>query len=240
MSTFRIIPAVDLKDGRCVQLQQGKEDAVLVSLENPVEIAEMWVGRGARALHIIDLSGAFGGRLKHEDTIVEIRKKVKAEIQAGGGIRSGDIVERLISSGIDRVIVGTMAIENEEKVKELASTYPGRIMIAVDSRRDKVVVKGWKEETPFTPVDVAKIYEDCDVSLLYTNVDVEGLMRGAAIRKIRQIVESTSLPVCVAGGIATRNDVEEIKRTGAAGVVIGSALYTGKLSLEELLELEEF
>ena len=236
---FRVIPAVDLKDGKCVQLQQGKEDAVLVSLENPVEIAEMWVKRGARVLHIIDLSGAFGGKLKHEDLILEIRERVKAEIQVGGGIRDAKIVERLISAGIDRVIVGTMAVEKVGEVKELASSYPGRIMVAIDSRKDKVVVKAWKEETVFTPVELAKLYEDCDLSLLYTNVDVEGLMRGAAIEKVREVVEGTSLPVYVAGGITTRRDVEEIKKAGAVGVVIGSALYTGKLSLEDVLELEE-
>ncbi|AEA47782.1 1-(5-phosphoribosyl)-5-[(5-phosphoribosylamino)methylideneamino]imidazole-4-carboxamide isomerase [Archaeoglobus veneficus] len=236
---FRVIPAVDLKDGKCVQLQQGKEDAVLVSLENPVEVAEMWVKKGARVLHVIDLSGAFGGRLRHEDIILEIRRRVKAEIQVGGGIRDTSVIKGLISAGIDRVIIGTMAVEKIEEVKTLASKYPGRIMVAIDSRKDKVVVRGWKEETAFTPVELARLYEDCDVSLLYTNVDVEGLMRGAAIEKVREVVEGTSLPVYVAGGITTRKDVEKIKKVGAAGVVIGSALYTGKVSLEELLELEE-
>jgi len=237
MSMFRVIPAVDLKDSKCVQLRQGKEESVLVSFENPVEIAEMWVEKGTKALHIIDLSGAFGGKLKHEKVIMEIRRRVNAEIQVGGGIRDAKIIERLISAGIDRVIVGTMAVERIEDVKRLASRYPGRIMVAIDSRKDKVVVKGWKEMTVFTPVELARLYEDHDVSLLYTNVDVEGLMKGVAINKIRQVVENTSLPVYIAGGITTRRDVEEIKKVGAVGVVIGSALYTGKLSLEELLEL---
>jgi len=236
---FKVIPAVDLKDGKCVQLQQGKEDAVLVSLDNPVEIAEMWINKGAKVLHIIDLSGAFQGRLRHEDIILEIRNRLDCEIQVGGGIRNGELIENLISKGIDRVIVGTMAVEKMHEVKKLAKEYPGRIMVAVDAKKDKVVVKGWKEATQYSPAELAAKYEDCDVSLLYTNVDVEGLMSGVALEKISQLVESTTLPVYVAGGITTKDDVKNIKKAGAAGVVIGSALYTGKLNLEDLLDLEE-
>ncbi len=235
---FRIIPAVDLKDGKVVRLRQGREDEVTVQVENPVEVAEMWVRRGARVLHVIDLDGAFRGRLKHEDTILEIRRRVRAEIQVGGGIRSLENARRLLEAGIDRVILGTIALRDVEGVKGLAERYPGRVMVAVDARRDRVVVEGWKKTTEFTPVQVAKMYEDCEVSLLYTNVDVEGLVSGIAIEKIRDLIERTDLPVYVAGGITSRDDVIRIREAGAVGVVIGSALYLGKLKLEDLLDLE--
>ncbi len=236
---FRVIPAVDLKDGKVVRLRQGREEDVTVQIENPVEVAEMWVKRGARVLHVIDLDGAFRGRLKHEDIIFEIRKRVGAEIQVGGGIRSIEIAKRLIDAGIDRVIMGTLAVRNVESVRGFAKEYPGKVMIAVDSKRDRVVVEGWRKDTGMNPLDIAKIYEDLEVSLLYTNVDVEGLVSGIVIEKITELVESTSLPVYVAGGITTREDVRKIKETGAVGVIIGSALYLGKLRLEDVIDLEE-
>jgi phosphoribosylformimino-5-aminoimidazole carboxamide ribotide isomerase len=236
---FSIIPAVDLRDGKCVQLQQGKEDAIIVAIENPVEVAETWIKKGAKVLHIIDLDGAFQGKLRHEDVILEIRRKMNCKLQVGGGIRSSKLVEHLLLKGVDRVIVGTMAVEGMDEVKKLAKAHPSRIVIAVDARGDRVVVRGWKKTTNFMPVELARKYEDCDVSLLYTNVDVEGLMSGIAIEKIDKLTSSTSLPVYVAGGITTKDDIKNIKKAGAAGVVIGSALYTGKLELEELLELEE-
>jgi phosphoribosylformimino-5-aminoimidazole carboxamide ribotide isomerase len=235
---FRVIPAVDLKDGKCVQLRQGKADDVIVVLDKPIEIAKMWAEK-AKALHIIDLSGAFGGKLHHENIIREIREIIPCEIQVGGGIRNREPIERLISMGIDRVIAGTMAVEKMDEVKELADTYPGKIMVALDAKKDKVVVKGWSESTEFAPSDLASQFEDFDVSFLYTNVDVEGLMKGIVLEKIKKLVDSTQHPVYVAGGITTREDVRNIKNIGAEGVVIGSALYTNKLKFDELVEFDE-
>ncbi len=234
---FRVIPAVDLKGGKVVRLVQGKRDKVTIEIENPIEVARMWVKKGARVLHVIDLDGAFEGRLFHEDVIIEIAKFV--ETQVGGGIRSFEIAERLLDAGVERVIFGTLAVKNVEAVKRFAEEYPKRVMVAVDSKRGKVVVEGWVKKTELTPIEVAKLYEDCDVSLLYTNVDVEGLVSGVELEKIREVVEGTSLPVYVAGGISSLDDVRAIKKCGAVGVVIGSALYTGKVKLEELLREEE-
>ncbi len=236
---FRVIPAVDLKGGKVVRLRQGREDEVTIQLGNPVKVAEMWIEKGARVLHVIDLDGAFKGRLRHEDVILEIRRRIKAEMQVGGGIRSVETAKRLLDEGIDRVILGTIAIRNVEDVKGLAEEYPKRVMIAVDARKDRVVVEGWKKPTEFTPLQIAKLYEDCEVSLLYTNVDVEGLVSGIVLEKIKDLVEKTDLSVYVAGGIATRDDVAKVKEAGAVGVVIGSALYLGRLKLEDILDLEE-
>ena len=236
---FVVIPAVDLKGGKVVRLVQGDERKVTVELDNPLEVARMWVEKGARVLHVIDLDGAFRGGLRHEDTILRIKRELGVEVQVGGGIRDVETAERLIFIGLDRVIVGTLAVEDVKAVRKLVEKHPGRIMIAIDSRKGRVVVKGWKEKTEYSPVELAKIYDDLDVSFLYTNVDVEGLVKGVVAENIREIVENVSSPVYVAGGIASVDDIRLIKETGARGVVIGSAFYTGKIRLEEALRLEE-
>ncbi len=234
---FRVIPAVDIKDGKCVQLRQGKEEDIIFESDSPVDIAKMWVEKGAKVLHVIDLSGSFQGRLVHEDLILRIAEL--AEVQVGGGIRSIEVAERLLDNGVNRVILGTIAIEKSDEVKDLAERYPKRVVIAIDSKGRKVVVKGWKESTCLMPVEVARIYRDCDVGFLFTNVDVEGLMRGIDEGAVREVVESIDRPVIVSGGISGVEDVLKVKRAGAAGAVIGSALYTGKINYEEVISLEE-
>ncbi|AIY91237.1 1-(5-phosphoribosyl)-5-[(5-phosphoribosylamino)methylideneamino]imidazole-4-carboxamide isomerase [Geoglobus acetivorans] len=234
---FRIIPAVDIKDGKCVQLRQGKEDDIIFESDDPVNVAEAWVERGAKILHVVDLSGSFKGRLVHEDLILKISEL--AEVQVGGGIRSIEVAKRLLDLGVERVIVGTMAIEMSDDVKSLADEYPERVMVAIDSRNGKVVVKGWKENTCLSPLEVMRMYSDFDVSFLFTNVDVEGLMKGIDENAIKLVVDAANRPVIVSGGITGIEDVKKVKNAGAAGVVIGSALYTGKLRLEDVLPLEE-
>ncbi len=234
---FRVIPAVDLKGGKVVRLVQGRREKVTVEIENPVEVARDWVRRGAKVLHVVDLDGAFEGKLFHEDVVVEIARF--AEVQVGGGIRDLRIAERLINRGVDRVIFGTLAVKDVEAVKRFAREYPKVVMVAIDSKGDRVVVEGWVRRTELTPLELAKVYEDCEVSILYTNVDVEGLVSGIEIEKIANVVENVSLPVYVAGGVSCLEDVKAIKRCGAKGVVIGSALYTGKLKLEDVLKVEE-
>jgi len=230
---FRVIPAVDLKGGKVVRLVQGRRDKVTVEINNPLEVARMWIEKGAKCLHVVDLDGAFGGKLVHEDVIIKIAEL--AEVQVGGGIRDLKAAERLLNAGIDRIILGTLAVKDVKAVKRFANDHPGKVMIAVDSKKGKVVVEGWIKNTELTPVELAKLYEDCEVSILYTNVDVEGLVSGIDIERVREVVESTTLPVYVAGGISSLDDVRAVKRCGAVGVVIGSALYTGKVKLEDLL-----
>jgi phosphoribosylformimino-5-aminoimidazole carboxamide ribotide isomerase len=230
---FRVIPAVDLKGGKVVRLVQGRRDKVTVEINNPLEVARMWIEKGAKCLHVVDLDGAFGGKLVHEDVIIKIAEL--AEVQVGGGIRDLKVAERLLNAGIDRIILGTLAVKDVKAVKRFANDHPGKVMIAVDSKKGKVVVEGWIKNTELTPVELAKLYEDCEVSILYTNVDVEGLVSGIDIERVREIVESTTLPVYVAGGVSSLDDVRAVKRCGAVGVVIGSALYTGKVKLEDLL-----
>lgn len=233
---FRVIPAVDLKDGKVVRLRQGREEDVTFQTENPIEVARQWVEMGAKVLHVIDLDGAFKGRLRHENIIREIAKMV--EVQVGGGIRSFDVAERLFNAGVDRVIFGTLAVERMDELRNFAAEWEGRVMIAIDARKDRVAVKGWKEVLELSPLDLARKYDDLKVSFLYTNIDVEGLVSGIEREKIHSIVKSLQNPVYVAGGITSLEDIRFAKKCGAAGVVIGSALYTKKLKFEDAIKVE--
>lgn len=232
---FRVIPAVDLKDGKVVRLRQGRENEVTFETENPVEVAKNWVEKGAKVLHVIDLDGAFQGKTTHEDIIAEIASFI--EVQVGGGIRDFRIAERLYELGVERVIFGTLAVKNPNKMREFAESWEKRVMIAIDSKKGKIAIEGWKEMTNLTPIQLAKIYDDLKVSFLYTNIDVEGLVSGIERNSI-EIVKCLKNPVYVAGGIASVEDIRFVKRAGAAGVIIGSALYTKKLKFEEAIKVE--
>ncbi len=234
---FRVIPAVDLKDGKVVRLRQGREDVVTFRADDPVRIAEMWVEKGAKVLHVIDLDGAFKGKLKHEDVIRKI-VELGVEVQVGGGIRDFGVAERLLKMGVARVILGTLAVENVSGTREFAERWEERVMIAIDAKKDRIAVRGWKDVKDLKPLELAKLYDDLKVSFLYTNIDVEGLVSGIDKQKVREVVGKLRNPVYVAGGVASVDDVRFVKRIGAAGVVIGSALYTGKLKFEDALKVE--
>ncbi len=236
--SFEIIPAVDLKDYKVVQLQQGDFSKEIITLPDPLSVVENWMDLGARMIHIIDLNGAAGGKLVHEEVIMEIRRKFPdLAIQVGGGIRDRNIAERLLESGIDRVILGTVAMRNRELVESLAGIYGERIVVAIDSRGGHLVVEGWRRIEEVTPVEVAESFKHSKVLFLFTNVDVEGLMSGIDMVAIRKVLEKTGKRCIVSGGISSYDDVNRIKKAGARGVVIGSALYTGMLDLKKLNEL---
>jgi phosphoribosylformimino-5-aminoimidazole carboxamide ribotide isomerase len=235
---FLVIPAIDIKDGKVTRLIQGDFNRIAIQLENPVEIARKWVELGAKCLHVIDLDGAYHGSLRHQDIILRIRESFDGEIQVGGGIRERKVVETLIESGIDRVILGTVAIRNQSMVEELANSFPGRIMVAVDSKEDRVAVDGWREKSQLRPQDIIKQFEELEVSFLYTNIDVEGLVSGADYKRIEHIVNMTERDVYVAGGISSLEDISFAKESGAKGVVIGSALYRGKIDFSKAIKLQ--
>jgi phosphoribosylformimino-5-aminoimidazole carboxamide ribotide isomerase len=235
---FLVIPAIDLKDEKVTRLEQGDFNRITVRLDNPVDVAAKWVKEGAKCLHVIDLDGAYHGRLRHHDVILEIRRRCDAEIQVGGGLRNKAEIENLIEEGITRVILGTIAIERPDLTMGLVESYPGRIMIAIDSRGGKVAVDGWRRQSNLTPIEIINEFDDYDVSFLYTNIDVEGLVSGTDYGKIEEIINSTSRNVYVAGGISSLEDIEFARKSGAAGVIIGSALYTGKIDFKQAVKLQ--
>lgn len=235
-----IMPAVDIKNGKCVQLVQGKPGTEQIVLDNPAEVAMEWEEKGASVLHVIDL----GGALEEEGNIPVVReivKKVSVPVQMGGGIRNVEDATRLLNMGVDRIILGTLAIESPETVELLSDQYGSeRIMVALDSKDSQVVVRGWTEKTNQTAPQLGEIMEEKGAGgLLFTNVDHEGLLGGFKIQPLLKLLETVNIPVVYSGGVSTLEDIKNLSQTDVYGVVIGSALYKGTLNLEDALSYEE-
>ncbi len=241
MSKMFIIPAVDIKGGKCVQLVQGQPGTEQVVIENPAEVAKDWERRGARILHIIDLDGAFGDKEKNLDVIKKIINEVNVPIQMGGGIRTKEDAVKLLKIGIDKVILGTVAIENPEIVEELSNEFGSeRIIVALDSKDSKVVIKGWTEKTSKSAPEFAKIFEKKGAGeILFTNVDFEGLLKGFDTKPLLDLLNAVDIPVIYSGGVTSIEDIKKLSKTGANGVVVGSALYKNKINFEESLKYQK-
>lgn len=234
-----VIPAVDIKNGKCVQLVQGKPGTEQIIIENPEEVAKSWEDKNATNIHVIDLDGAFGTK-NNLSVIKKILETVSVPIQMGGGIRSKEYAQKLLNLGIERLILGTMAIENPLLVQELAEEYGSeRIMVSLDSKDSKVVIKGWTEKTSKTAPEMGKILEENGAGgILFTNVDVEGLLNGFNLDPVLELVNALNIPIVYSGGITSLDDLERLQPTGVKGVVIGSAIYKGNIDFERALEYE--
>jgi len=225
MLEFLVIPALDLKDKKCVQLVQGDPSKKIVELEEPVSIAKHWEEKGARRLHLIDLDGAILGERKNEGIVKEIVKELSIPVQFGGGIRSLEDAMHFLDLGVEKIILGTLTIKSPEIVEKLEEKYgKERIIIALDSKQGYVAIKGWKKTTKIKATELAKKFESLVEEFLFTNIDVEGKMRGINEKIIKEVISSTKAKVIVSGGISSVEDVKKIKSLGAGGVVIGSAL----------------
>ncbi|MEY7850357.1 1-(5-phosphoribosyl)-5-[(5-phosphoribosylamino)methylideneamino]imidazole-4-carboxamide isomerase [Natrarchaeobius sp. A-rgal3] len=230
---FDVIPAVDVQDGEVVQLVQG-ERGTEKTYGEPVEAARRWIDAGASSLHLVDLDGAFEGERQNAEAIDAVVEEVDVPTQLGGGIRTVDDAVDLLERGVDRVILGTAAVEEPEIVAEISEEYPGSVVVSLDAKDGEVVVEGWTEGAGISPVDAAKRYEELGAgAILFTNVDVEGKLEGVATEPVRELVEATEIPVIASGGVATLEDVRALADTGAAAAVVGSALYEGQFTLEE-------
>ncbi len=234
---FDVFPAVDIKDGRCVQLIGGRPDDVLISLDDPVSVARHWVESGALNLHVIDLDGALG-RPRNLKLLYRIAQ-LDAFVQVGGGLRSYDDVADLLNAGVDRVILGTAAVRDPTIVYHLTREYGAQaIMVSVDARGGEVLVEGWTRTSGLRPQEMGLIFQEMGAgSLLFTDVEVEGRMDGVRSDVVRALVEYVDVPVIASGGIGSLDDITAIAATGAAGVVIGSALYTHKFTLSDAFKI---
>ena len=233
--TFEAVPAVDMQDGRVVQLvggQRGTES----EYGDPVEAAERWVDAGAETLHLVDLDGAFEGERANADAVSAIVDSVDVDVQLGGGIRTTADACRLLEAGVDRVILGTAAVEAPEIVGEISDQFPESVMVSLDAKDGEVVVSGWTEGTGLDPAEAAARYESEGAgAILFTDVDVEGQLSGIRREPVERVVEAVEIPVVASGGVSTLEDVRMLKETGAAAVVIGTALYEGRFTLEEAM-----
>lgn len=234
-----IIPAIDLKDGLCVRLLQGKEKDSTVYSDDPVATALKWESCGARLIHIVDLDGAFTGNQKNLESILEIRKAVKIDLEVGGGIRDMGRIRELISCGIDRVILGTVAIENPELVKKACKEYPDRILIGIDAKNGLVAVKGWVNVTSVKSGELAlQMYEYGASGIIYTDISRDGMLTGPNIAATEEMVRTLKIPVIASGGIASLDDIKRLLNIkGLWGAITGKALYSGAFDLQEALKI---
>ena len=234
-----IIPAIDLKDGKCVRLLQGREDAATVYSEDPVLTARLWESCGARLLHVVDLDGAFTGSQKNLQAVKRIRESVGMEMEMGGGIRDMEKIDELVGMGIHRVILGTVAIEKPALLKEACKKYPGKIIVGIDAREGKVAVKGWVEVTTIDAKSLARESERKGVAgIIYTDIARDGMMTGPIIMAVSEIVRTVNIPVIASGGVSSLEDIKRLRDIeGLWGVITGKAIYSGSLDLREAINL---
>lgn len=235
--SFDLFPAVDLRSGRCVQLVGGVPGSEVVSLEDPLSQAVRWAEMGSSTLHIIDLDGAIQGVRVNGPILEEIVETLDLFIQVGGGIRSRRDASSLLDLGVDRVILGTAALANPLMVTDLAADFgKDRVMVALDVRRGKVTTEGWQRDLEKGAIELGLLFQDRGAgSILFTNIDTEGQVRGIDPEPTRRLVEAVDVPVVAAGGVTTIDDVLVLRAAGAAGAVVGTAIYTGRLDFKEAL-----
>jgi phosphoribosylformimino-5-aminoimidazole carboxamide ribotide isomerase len=234
-----IIPAIDIKDGKCVRLAQGDFDRVTTYAENPVDMALNWVQKGAELIHIVDLDGSVAGLPRNTNIILEIAKKIDIPIQVGGGIRDMETIEYYLSNGVSSVILGTTALQNEEIIRDACETFPEKIILGIDALDGKVAIHGWTQKTEQNAFDLARRYEDLNIkAIVYTDIKRDGMGTGVNIEATKALAMAVSIPVIASGGMATIDDIEEllaIRDCEIYGVIIGRALYTGSIFLEEAI-----
>ena len=236
-----VIPAIDLKEGKCVRLEQGLMDKDTVFNDNPGAQARAWQDQGAELLHIVDLDGAFAGTPKNRDAIEAILTAITIPAQLGGGIRDIATIEAYLALGLSRVIIGTAAQRNPELVREACARFPGQIVVGIDAKNGMVAVQGWAELTDITAVDLARKFEGFGVSaMIYTDISRDGMLQGPNLEATKALAEAISIPVIASGGVSTLQDIENlmtIESSGVSGVITGKAVYTGAIQLNEAIAL---
>jgi len=236
-----ILPAIDLKEGKCVRLEQGLMDKDTVYNDNPGEQARIWQGQGGELLHIVDLDGAFAGVPKNREAIKAIVEAIDIPSELGGGIRDMQTIEAYLELGIDRVILGTVAKENPALVEEACKKFPGQIVVGIDARDGLVAVRGWADVTEKKATEMAKEMEGFGVeAIIYTDIARDGMMQGPNIEATKILAESISIPVIASGGLSTLDDIRRlmaIEASGVTGVITGKAIYSGAIDLREAVAL---
>ena len=233
-----IIPAIDLKDGKCVRLKQGLMEESTIFSENPGEVAKQWIDLGARRLHLVDLNGAFAGKPVNEAAIKSIVREVNGEIpiQLGGGIRNLDTVEKYLNNGVDYIIIGTAAVKNPGFLHEACYAFPGQIIVGLDAKEGEVAIDGWAKLTGHNVIDLAKKFEGYGVeAIIYTDIGRDGMLNGLNIEATEKLAEALTIPVIASGGVTNLEDIKNlcsIAYSGVSGAITGRAIYEGTLDFK--------
>lgn len=230
-----LIPAIDLKEGQCVRLQQGNMDQATVFSDDPAKMARQWVTQGARRLHVVDLDGAVAGKLKNEKALKAILAEIGGEIpvQFGGGIRDLNTIERLLDDGLSYVIIGTAAVKSPGFLRDACIAFGGHIIVGLDAKDGKVALNGWSKLSGHDVIDLAQRYADYGVeAIIYTDIGRDGMLQGVNVEATVKLAQATSIPVIASGGMASIKDINAlcaVEHEGITGVICGRAIYTGDL-----------
>ena len=239
-----IIPAIDLKDGKCVRLRQGRMEDETIFSDDPVAVAAQWVEQGARRLHIVDLNGAFAGEPVNAGVVHEIAKAFPdLPIQIGGGIRDEDTIQTYLSAGVEYVIIGTKAVNQPHFVNDICAEFPGHIIVGLDAKDGKVAIDGWSKLSKHDVIDMAKHFEDDGVvSIVYTDIGRDGMMTGVNVESTVKLAQAVNIPIIASGGITNIDDVKAlcaVQDEGISGAITGRAIYEGTLDFAEAQKLSD-
>lgn len=234
---MQIYPAIDLKNGQCVRLKQGRFDDVTSYGDDPVQRAKIWEQAGATYIHVVDLDGARTGNSYNLEAIKKIVSAVNVPVQTGGGIRSMRDIEQRIDAGVSRVIIGTAAVNNPELVKEAVRVYGDKIAVGIDASKGMVATDGWEKISDVPAIVLCKKMAEIGVkTVVYTDISKDGMMSGPNIESTKELVEQSGINIIASGGVSTMSDLEGVESINAQGVIIGKALYQGTLDLKEVIE----
>jgi phosphoribosylformimino-5-aminoimidazole carboxamide ribotide isomerase len=236
-----VIPALDLKDGRCVRLSQGRMDQETIYSEHPVQMAKHWESKGAERLHVVDLNGATKGAPFHQSLIREMVQSLHIPVEVGGGIRDFKTVEHYLSTGVEWVILGTAALTSRHLIEEACQHFPGRVILGIDAKGGKVAIQGWNEILSLQAIDLARQYKGMGLSaIIFTDIERDGMSTGLNSDMTRVLARSTFIPVIASGGVSRIEDIKRLmsfESDGVIGVIVGRALYTGQVDLEEAIRV---
>ena len=229
-------PAIDLRGGKCVRLLQGDYDRETVFGEDPVALVREFVAAGARRLHVVDLDGAKAGTPVQADLVRRMVEAAGVPCQLGGGVRTRETAAAYLAAGVERVVLGSAAVERPELLDQLAGEFPGRIVLGLDARDGRVAVRGWLETSGLAAVDVARRHAELPLAgIVYTDIARDGMLSGPNFEALAGMIAATPLPVVASGGVATADDIRRVAATGAAGCIVGKALYAGAVTIPEAL-----
>ncbi|MDQ6956738.1 MAG: 1-(5-phosphoribosyl)-5-[(5-phosphoribosylamino)methylideneamino]imidazole-4-carboxamide isomerase [Mariprofundaceae bacterium] len=240
-NTFELIPAIDLKGGHCVRLKQGRMDDATDYGDNPAEMGAYWQSLGAKRLHVVDLDGAFAGKPANQEAIRAICDVMNIPVQLGGGLRDLKMIEGMLNLGVDRVILGSIAIAEPNIVKEACKAFPNQVCVGIDAKGGMVAVHGWDDVTDVKAVDLAKQFEDDGVAaIIYTDIARDGMLSGPNIEETVNLAKAVSIPVIVSGGVAKMDDVTDCAKhvdDGICGAITGRAIYEKTIDFEQAMKL---
>ena len=238
---MKFIPAIDLKDNKCVRLQKGRLENITIFNDDPVKQAIFFEKKGCERIHVVDLDGAFGNVNINRNTILEIRKNINIPLELGGGIKDEDNVSFWLNKGVDFLIIGSLAIKNTKLILELSKKYPNKIYIALDVLNQKIMIRGWKEESSFLIDDVLELYSESSINgFILTDISRDGMLNGLDINLISDFVSKTSKKIIVGGGLSNYRDLHNLKKINCSnleGVIAGKSYYSGNIEIHQALKI---